>query len=157
MKKISLTRGKCAVVDDADFEFINQFKWTAKQSGKNFYAIRGIGGRKNPKRLWMHREILGIDQTVDHKNGDGLDNRRVNLRPASQALNMRAYRAKSEGKTSRFRGVHWYARDSIWVSQIETDGKRYWVGRFQDEEAAARARDKKVLELGFTREALNFP
>jgi hypothetical protein len=94
---------------------------------------------------------------VDHRNGDGRDNRRGNLQPASQWLNSRSHRTKSTGKASKFRGVTWFARDGLWQAQVEVAGKNHFAGRFQDEESAARARDQKAKELGFPPEGLNFP
>lgn len=154
-----LSRGKVATIDAEDFDRLGRVKWSAKVSGKNTYAVRSVGGRRAPKRLWLHREVLSAPEgvEVDHINGDGLDNRKSNLRLATRAQNMRGRRAKPSGKASQFRGVSWFKRDSVWVAQIMVGNKNYYLGRFRCEESAARAYDTKAKELGFSPQACNFP
>lgn len=109
MISISLTKGFVAIVDDEDSD-LAQFKWQV--STKQFYAVRRVGGRKNPKVPYMHRiilaRILGRDlvqsEIVDHINGDPRDNRRSNLRLATQSQNMRNQR-KNKANTSGYKGV----------------------------------------------------
>src|SRR5208283_3267348 len=86
-----LTQGKFAIVDAADYDWLNQSKWCASWSGRTFYALRwvrtGIGTGKN---IAMHRVILGIVDPlvqVDHEDGDGLHNWRRNIRRASNSQN----------------------------------------------------------------------
>lgn len=88
MKKIKLTQGKCALVDDEDYERVNQFKWTAEKCSKseNYYA------RNRTINTKMHRLIMGIGKSslvVDHINHKTLDNRKQNLRVCTQAENLR--------------------------------------------------------------------
>lgn len=86
MKTIELTRGKTAIVDDDDYDFLLQWRWIAMPSpGGMWYAARHEGR----KVIFMHRVLLGLtasDET-DHKNRDGLDNRRQNLRRATRTQN----------------------------------------------------------------------
>lgn len=88
MQTIQLSQGKVSLVGDSDFEWFNQWKWTAMKRGNTWYAVRG--GFLGPKIL-MHREIMNApkDMQVDHINGDGLDNRRENLRVCTNAENGR--------------------------------------------------------------------
>src|ERR1039458_7612826 len=88
MKQLSLTQGKFALVDDEDFEYLNQFKWC--YDGKGYAVRRKPGpGSRNYGFIWMHRVVNntleGMD--TDHINRDKLDNRRSNLRTASRTLN----------------------------------------------------------------------
>ena len=153
---LPLSQGHVAVIDFDDFERVGRVKWTAKQSRENWYAVRGVGGRKNPKRLWLHAEIMGAIG-VDHRDGDGLNNRRENLRPATQQLQARAFRKKSSGKSSQFRGVTWFARDGKWQAQVYYNGKNHFVGHYNSEVDAALAYDSAALSAGFDIRACNFP
>lgn len=93
---------------------------------------------------------------IDHRDGNGLDCRKENLRPASKGSNLRAFCRKAPGKTSRFRGVSWDKSREKWRAVIETAGIHFHLGRFKNELNAAQAYDKKAIELGFFEEALNF-
>jgi hypothetical protein len=93
VRYLPLSQGKVAVIDADDFDRVGHFKWSYKESGKTGYAVRCVGGRKNPKRLWLHQVILGIPY-VDHRDGDGLNNCRYNLRPSDSESNARAFRRK---------------------------------------------------------------
>lgn len=128
MKRIPLTRGKFALVDAADYSRVNQFKWRAHKCRRTWYAVRGTS-------TFMHRFLLNVEgkTTVDHKNGNGLDNRRKNLRPATrtqQRANQRPY--TSRVKTSRFKGVflrRWKKRSggigTAWIAVLQVNGKMY--------------------------------
>lgn len=93
MKRIQLTKDQYAIVDDTDFNFLNQFKWCLHSKG---YACRNSyeRGRSRPKLRYMHREILGLDNSrslidvVDHINRNRLDNRKLNLRVVSRKENL---------------------------------------------------------------------
>lgn len=95
---------------------------------------------------------LGV---VDHINGDWLDNRPENLRDVTQSENTKSYAPAHKDSSSRFRGVHWFKRDSRWQAQIMCNGKRYHIGYFNTEEEAALAWNYKALEFGFNKEAFN--
>lgn len=87
MREIVLSKGKVALIDDADFDRVNQFKWTASHEGRatKWYAIRRVKINGRSFKIRMHRFILnmgtGFDdpRIVDHINDDGLDNRKDNL------------------------------------------------------------------------------
>lgn len=108
--------------------------------------------------LYLHRGIAGAanGQQVDHRNRNGLDNQRSNLRPADQAQN-NANAVKRSGCTSFFKGVAWEKRSEKWVAYINAGGKRVQIGLFQDERKAAHAYDERA-RASFGRFArLNFP
>jgi hypothetical protein len=143
MKEIPLTQGKVALVDDEDFEYLNQWKWCAlkKHDGK-LYAVRHTSRSRPPRKMIkMHRQILGIydkNILVDHRNSNGLDNQRQNLRVADSVQNARN-RRKSTNKSSRYMGVTRCKRDGNWRVTIQTGSKTIQLGRFDCEIEAARA------------------
>lgn len=149
---IPLTQGKVAVVDFADFELVRPFKWSTARHQRRHYASRSAG---RTSRL-MHNHITGVKQ-VDHRNGNGLDNRRCNLRLFNQSQNMKSFRRKPDGTTSKFRGVNWDAILDLWVAMSNHGGKTKRIGKFESEEDAARAWDADAVRHGFSEEALNFP
>ena len=88
MREIQLTQGHVAIVDNEDFEFLSQFKWHAHRNRYTYYAETYKRGSK--KRIKMHRAICGFPElrfVVDHINGNGLDNRRANLRVVPRCIN----------------------------------------------------------------------
>lgn len=142
MKKIPLTQGKFAIVDDEDYESLLQFKWHAHKIGRRIYAetaVHGIGGKWIG--LYMHRFLLPDSKEADHRNGDGLDNRRENLRTATSQENKRGFQRKKIGASSRFRGVIWRNDRNKWRAQITVSGKKIYLGFFRDEKDAAKAYD----------------
>ena len=146
MKTIPLSRGLCAIVDDEDFDALALHKWSV--TGQAKYAFRNYRRHDGAKRaLFMHRVILEAPHhlQVDHVNRDGLDNRRSNLRLATQAQNN--WNAICRKHSSRFKGVSWYKRDKLWEAAIKIHDRRLFLGRFQDEIEAARAYDEAAKEF----------
>jgi hypothetical protein len=149
MKSIPLTQGKNAIVDDEDYEFINKWKWHAyKGYGGVFYAHRSLHIGKRVKHIFMHRVINetpeGLD--TDHVNGDGLDNRRENIRTATRSQNM-FNRAKNKNNTSGYRGVSWHAKTQKWQVQVRVNNKNKYIGLFRSLEDAANAYKERSKEL----------
>lgn len=150
MKRIPLTKGKFATVDDKDFNYMSQWHWCAKRVKRAFYAARNTTLCPGVyKTLFMHREILKaiIGMEVDHIDGDGLNNRRENLRAITPKQNRQAGRKKRIGCASKFRGVSWYKRIKKWQAAICVDGKDHHLGYFNSERGAAQAYDKKSKQL----------
>jgi hypothetical protein len=148
VREIELTRGFVALVDDEDFGALSGQKWTASVRPGRIYA--------QTRSVLMHRLILGNPAgDVDHRNGNGLDNRRANLRVASRSLN----NANSRGRagTSRFKGVSWCRRDNRWQAGIQQNGQRKALGRFDTEVDAALAYDEAARSLFGEFARLNFP
>lgn len=139
MKQIPLTQGKVALVDDEDLERVNQFKWCAHhdKNGK-WYAM----GRVEGKVIYLHRLILSArkHEEVDHKNDDGLDCRRTNLRLCTSSEN-KYNRGKIRTNTSGYKGVTFDKRTRRWMAQITLSRKHIFIGRFETAEAAAKAYD----------------
>jgi hypothetical protein len=139
MKKIPLTQGFFALVDDEDFEFLMQWKWFVSKKKNQFVAEGNAGTPK--KRIKMHRFILGIydpSKKVDHINGDTLDNRRLNIRICTHAENSRN-RGLAKNNTSGFKGVNWSKPYNKWEVRIKLNDKSIAIGRFSNLKAAAKA------------------
>lgn len=153
MKTIPLSQGKVAIVDDADYEWLSQWKWSLCNS--KGYAIRRerVGSRRLMIR--MHRLVTQAlpGELVDHINGDTLDNRRDNLRICT-IIESNRNRGKASGKTSRFLGV--YRKGNRWVAQIGI-GRRYTtIGCYEAEEDAAHAYDSAARDAFGSFARLNF-
>lgn len=158
-KEILLSRGKFALVDDGDYEFLMQWKWCARSNSKVFYAGRNMRTWPGRKTILMHNVVLPPKPgfTVDHINGDGLDNRKANLRLATKQQQM-GNRKQLSGTTSRFKGV-WRSdsKSRPWKSAISKDGKPFCLGYFYTEEEAAEAYDVASKEKYGEFAKLNFP
>ena len=141
MKEIELSQGKVALVDDEDYEYLNQWKWCALKSHNVYYAVRTVRHDNMQTTQCMHRLILNCPSGMkdDHRNGDGLDNRRDNLRICTNAENIHNSRVQSRNKSSRFKGVHLHK--AKWCSRIKVNGVKIHLGYFISEYAAADAYD----------------
>jgi len=146
MKTIFLTQNKVAIVDDADFEFLNQFKWQYHLPG---YAWRTdySGGKK--KTVPMHRLIINTPKGMetDHINGNGLDNRRNNLRFATKQENQMNQRVQKRNKSSKYKGVNWHKVTQKWQVRIHKNKVVLHIGCFDSEKEAALAYNLKAQEL----------
>lgn len=139
--EIPLTRGHVAIVDDCDADLAD-FKWFALPAKTSLYAARS----QQRKTILMHRVILArilnrdinAGEMTDHINGNGLDNRRANLRPATTAENTRNRRLNSDN-TSGFKGVGWHKSSSKWRAVIQIYGTHIHLGLFDTPEAAHEA------------------
>lgn len=143
MKSIQLTKGLLALVDDDVYEELSRFNWYAAASGETFYAVRHIGtGNRNVAR--MHRQILGIDSPsieVDHRDGNGLNNQRHNLRIANKTQNQHN-RGRQRNNSTGFKGVTFSKRDKCWMAYIKLSGRQRHLGNFDDPRMAALAYDE---------------
>lgn len=136
MKKIALTQGKFAIVDDSDFGFLNQWKWYAlPDKTRTYYAARTI---LRPVKITvrMHRVILGLKpgdvRKADHKNGNGLDNRRGNLRVCDDYENQHNRWKQAKMATSKYKGVCVvsYRGYRYFNTRIQVNNKRIFLGSF---------------------------
>jgi hypothetical protein len=140
-REIPLTQGKVALVDADEYEWVSQWKWCAQKHFKTFYAMR-----KEPcpdgkyRTVKMHRLIMrlsrGDGRQVDHRNCNGLDNRKCNLRIATSAENNQNKSLRVNNK-SGFKGV--LEQKNRWRAAIMANGHRIFIGSFETPEAAHAA------------------
>ena len=146
MKTIPLTQGKVALVDDEDFEWLNQWKWCFISIG---YAVRSerTGKRSGNKtrRIYMHRQINKTPDNLetDHINRNRLDNRKENLRSVTHSQNisnMKMFITNTSGCT----GVSWC--EDGWMARIQKKGNRIYLGCFRNisDAVLARKRAEKI-------------
>lgn len=144
MKEIKLTKGFVALVDDEDYEYLSQWKWYALKNYNTYYATRAVyfPDIKKQKRVFMHRLIMNTpdEMFVDHKDFNGLNNQRMNLRnctPHQSCFNRR----KRLNKTAKYLGVNITTDKRYIRARIRFCGKLIDLGFFNTEEEAARAYD----------------
>jgi hypothetical protein len=144
MKEIKLTQGKVALVDDADFEWLNQWKWFAFFNGYGqYYAARNEKTFLGRRLIFMHRVIMntprGMD--VDHINMDGLNDTHANLRNCTHSQNIQNGKKRSNN-SSGYKGVSWHKHHKKWYAKININGKHTPLGYFSNPEDAAHAYDE---------------
>jgi hypothetical protein len=143
MKKIKLTKGFYATVDDEDFEWLSQWSWCFT----NGYALRATN---RGERFYMHRVINKTPKGLetDHINRDRLDNRRSNLRTVTRIQNSRNHGAHKHNSTG-IRGVVWRKNERMYCAQIGVNKKKISLGYFHDINLAIEARRKAEIYYGF--------
>ena len=152
MKKIVLTQGKVALVDDDMFEKLNQFKWCVQKGGNTYYAVRNsptINGKR--RRILMHYEIIGKPSKgmeMDYKDGSGLHNFKNNLRFVTKRQN--GQNRKNQNKSSQYPGIYWHKASGKWIARIVINGNQKYLGLFTDEQKAYEAYKQAVNALGET-------
>ncbi len=156
---IQITKGHFALVDAEDFEVLSKNRWTWHPAG---YALRVERRDGRQYCITMHRQLMGLQLAgapagfqVDHRNGDGLDNRRANLRVCSAQEDKRS-RRKLSGKFP-YKGIAKKDDEKRWLARIKVDGKLQNLGRYETPEQAARAYDEAAVRFFGEFALTNFP
>lgn len=146
--EIPLTQGKVALIDAENLQLVGQYQWHACDRGQTWYAATSAVRRRSGECIYLHRLIMdaGPNEHVDHRNGDGLDCRRENMRLCTNAENRRNTR-KTRGR-SRFKGVCPCRTNSrrIWEAYIWHNNRKIGLGNYETEEEAARAYNAAALQ-----------
>lgn len=140
---IPLTRGTFTIVNTELLRTLNLHRWYLSFDGrKKRYVRRSEQGRT----IYMHREIMNPPKgmEVDHINGNGLDNRRENLRLCTKTQNQQNANTRIF-KTSIFKGVSWHKSAKKWRAQIRVKGRLLHIGYSSSEVEAAEAYDKEAI------------
>lgn len=145
MKKIPLGSGKYTVVDDADYDWLNQYIWCLTGNGYviNAIAYSALCDTPCSPVSSMHRLILGLEigdkREGDHINHKTSDNRRCNLRICNRSENQHNRSLTKRNTSSKFKGVSWNKNAKKWYTKIKVDGHTKWLGSFSEEKYAAQA------------------
>jgi len=143
MKTIPLTQGKVAFVSDKDYHWLSQWNWIAMWNGRHWYAVRRVG---NSQKIYMHREIVGDNSThVDHRDRNGLNNQRRNLRPSDASRNG-ANTKRQRNNSSGYKGVSWLPKVSRWWARIQVNNQFIHLGHHKSAVKAAKAYDKAAAK-----------
>lgn len=149
MRKIQLSQDKVALVDDEDFERLNQVNWVAHKERNTWYAIgHKKVGLRNYKNTKMHRVIMNAldGEQIDHKDCNGLNNQKSNLRFCTNTENLRNAR-KRKGCISKLKGVSYHKQNNRWRATINMDQKQISLGCYGTQQEAARAYNQAATEL----------
>lgn len=141
IRLIALTQNKNVIVDAEDYEWLNQWNWHISSSGTSEMLYAATGGG-----ILLHRMLMrvGSDKEIDHINGDGLDDRKANLRPATRAENVCNTLANLPNKT-KYRGI--VKIDNGYSARICMRGKRLYLGYFKTQEEASAAYEIAAKEI----------
>ncbi len=160
MRKIPLTQGRFALVDNADYKWLNRWKWCAERRQYTYYAYRRSHQIADKQiNIRMHRMILGLKRgdkrQCDHRDHDGLNNQQSNLRICTVQQNSFNQTSKKVS-SSKFKGVSWNKWACRWRVYIGHKGEVFHLGYFINEVEAAKAYDKAARKYHGGFASLNF-
>ena len=146
MKTIKLTQGFETQVDDENFDWLNSFTWRVSKQGNMLYAHTGDQRYGNFNS--MHEMVLGMYPgfEVDHKDRNGLNNQKENLRHATHAQN-NANKPAQVNNESGYKGVSWHIAAQKWIAQLTVNKQHHYLGLFDKKEDAALAYNAKAKKL----------
>lgn len=149
MRKVKLTQGKYALVDNRDFKRVSRWRWYANRYRGTFYAVRNIVEKGKAVTVLLHRFIVsaGPKEMVDHVNHNGLDNRRLNLRLCSNAENLLNRRKANKNNRLGVLGVRRERGSKTWVARIIIGRKEIRSSGHKTMRSAVAARKKMLADL----------
>lgn len=141
-----LSSGHVVLIDEADRELVDRYSWQADCRPQTVYVQGYLIGHWT-KHFYLHRVLMDPPpgMQVDHRNGDGLDNRRANLRLATASQNRGNMRLPPRN-TSGYKGVSWDKARAKWVARISANGRYRCLGRFDDPWEAAQTYNAAAIE-----------
>lgn len=146
MKEIPLTHGAVALVDDADYELLSQWRWHVSTNGYARAMIKDAGAFRG---VYMHRLIMGMakedKRQIDHVDRQKTNNQRSNLRICTHRQNHYNIGVRRDNAVG-LKGVSWSASNRKWVSSIKVDGEQKWLGSFETPEQAHAAYRSAAVE-----------
>lgn len=150
MKEIKLTQNRVALVDDEDFERLNIYKWYAASQDRCYYAVRGVFIDNKWKTIFMHRIIMNapIRIKIDHKNSNGLDNQKYNLRVATSQQNAQNIKNSHKDNKYKIKGVSWNKQHKKFEARIRVNKKKLLLGLFNvlgDADSVYRIAEEKYF------------
>lgn len=162
VRRIPLSGGQIALVDDCDYEAVARWTWhLSRIYARHTQRFVCSDGTFRVRAVMMHRFIMKPHkwEEIDHINGDGLDNRRCNLRVVDRLQNAKNRTKETKRQTSsKYKGVSWNKNERYWWAYITSDQrKRTLLGKFVDELEAARTYDEAAKRLHGEYARLNFP
>jgi len=148
-KEIQLTQGKFALVDDEDYNYLIQWKWTFFKSTDEHNGYACIRDKKTGKIIFMHSVLIPtpIGMQVDHINTIKSDNRRCNLRLATRSQNNANRKRYRKNRIGKYKGTRFDKRYNTWSAYITFNKKQIHLGTFKNEEDAALVYNEKAIEL----------
>jgi hypothetical protein len=149
MKKIPLSRGHFAIVDDEDFDKVSKLKWHVRESKQGCKTLYATSSRRNEGKvaLRMHRLIIGAELRfqVDHIDGNGLNNQKSNLRICTHHQNQ-FNKSFSDKNKSGFKGVSSHQNSEKFRARLKLNGREIHLGLFSDKMEAALAYDLAAVK-----------
>lgn len=128
-------KGYTIFIDEEDYHYLEEIRFSVQKQGNTYYL------NNSRKIILLHRLITNCpkDKDIDHINGNGLDNRKCNLRICTHSENHQNRNKISTKSTSKYKGVYWYKSTSKWRALIQINGKQKSLGYFEREIEAAKA------------------
>lgn len=155
MKRLKVTKNKTAILDNEDYLRLRVHRWHAYWDGYNFYVVRTDRTTGKKINISMHHSVVGKPPKgmhVDHINGNGLDNRKENLRIVTIAQNQWNTKTRKDNVSGQ-KGVSFVKKEKKWIVHIQANKKRQYLGYFSDKIEAIKAYKKaeEILHQGIER------